>query len=228
MKERIFFLWFVCLLVSDVVMAQTPDQWRDSLRVLNEQIQRYPASTDLHLKKAAVNIELYQWEYALEEYSRVLEIDPKSLAGLYYRAYVHMNLRRYDQAKQDYERFLALMPKHFEAQLGLAMAYRMMGRKTDAMDSYNQLVQLFPDSVYAFVARASYEAEQQFYDIALFDWDEAIRLAPRNADLVVSKVDLLLSLKRYYEARNALHDAIARGIPRAALREWLDRVSYER
>ena len=49
------------------LQAQTPQQWRDSLAVLNRMIGEQPRSTDLRLKKAAVNIELNQWEYAIEE-----------------------------------------------------------------------------------------------------------------------------------------------------------------
>ena len=51
--------------------AQTAQQWRDSLAVLNRMIELQPKSTDLRLRKAAVNIELNQWEYAVEEYGRV-------------------------------------------------------------------------------------------------------------------------------------------------------------
>ena len=66
------------------IMAMTPVQaqeWRDSLATLNRLIDNNPRSTDLRLKKAAVNIELGQWEYAVEEYGRVLQLDKKNLAA---------------------------------------------------------------------------------------------------------------------------------------------------
>ncbi len=223
MNTRSILLLMITLFLGlGVTTAQTPQQWRDSLSVLNGMIRLSPRSTDLRLKKAAVNIELNQWEYAVEEYGRVLELDAKNLAALYFRAYANVHLRRYDMAKYDYETFLSLQPKHFEAQLGLAMVKRNMGRKTDALDEMNRLVQLFPDSVYAYVARAGFEAELQQYEVALFDWDEAICRQPLNADFVASKVQLLLQLKRYDEAWQELEKAIKRGIPRVALKEWID------
>ena len=223
MNTRSILLLMITLFLGlGVTTAQTPQQWRDSLSVLNGMIRLSPRSTDLRLKKAAVNIELNQWEYAVEEYGRVLELDAKNLAALYFRAYANVHLRRYDMAKYDYETFLSLQPKHFEAQLGLAMVKRNMGRKTDALDEMNRLVQLFPDSVYAYVARAGFEAELQQYEVALFDWDEAICRKPLNADFVASKVQLLLQLKRYDEAWQELEKAIKRGIPRVALKEWID------
>ena len=203
--------------------AQTAQEWRDSLRSLNELIRQYPSSTDLRLRKAAVNIELNQWEYAADEYSRVLEQDSKNLAALYYRAYVNTHLRHYDLAKYDYEQFLSVMPKHFEASVGLAMVKKRMGRKAEALDEMNHIVQLFPDSTLAYVLRAGFEAEIGQVEPALFDWDEAIRREPRNADFVASKLEVLISQKRYDEARDEMKRAFRRGIPRAALKEWMDK-----
>lgn len=214
---------FIALLLMAVTDAQTPQEWRDSLRTLNDLIKQYPSSLDLRLCKAAVNIELGQWEYAAEEYSRVLEKDAKNLAALYYRAYVNTHLRHYDLAKYDYEQFLAVMPKHFEASVGLAMVKKRMGRKADALDEMNRIVQIFPDSTLAYVLRAGFEAEIGQVEPSLFDWDEAIRREPRNADFVASKVDVLIREKRFDEARDEMKRAFSRGIPRVALKEWLDK-----
>ena len=81
----------------------------------------------------------------------------------------------------------------------------------------------FPDSATAYAARAAYETEQKLYDVALYDWDEAIRRQPLNADFVVSKADILIRQNRYADARKELTAAIRRGIPRYALKEWLDK-----
>lgn len=221
MRTKLFILFFFLSSLANL-QAQTPQQWRDSLTVLNKQIQRFPKSTDLRLKKAAVNIELNQWEYAIEEYGNVLSLDPKNLAALYYRAYAHNHLKHYDQAKYDYETFLSIVPRNFNAQLGLAMVMRKMGRKSDAFDEMNRLVQMYPDSALAYVARAGYEAELGQYEVSLYDWDEAIKLCPQNADFVASKIKVLLSQKRNAEAREELEKAVKRGIPRTALRSWAD------
>ena len=215
-------LLLLALSLASGVAAQEPS-WRDSLEVLNRQIRLNPSSTDLRLKKAAVNIELGQWEYAIDEYSRVLEIEPGHLSALYFRAYAYNCLRRYELARYDYEAFLATMPRHFEAQLGLAMVKRNMGKHTEAMDDLNQLVQMFPDSALAFAARAGFEAEQRQYELALFDWDEAIRLAPASIDFYISKADALLALKRKKDARKVLRQAVDKGASRAALRDWFER-----
>lgn len=213
----------VAVLLSSVACGQSVQEWRDSLQVLGKAIAANPQSVELRLRKAAVNLELNQWDYAIEEYGRVLDIDTCNLTALYFRGYANMQSRRYVMAVVDYERILSIVPKHFEAQLGLAIAKKKAAGTVEAMDQFNRLVQLFPDSALAYAARAGFEVEQGKLETALFDWDEAIRMSPGNDDFVISKVDVLLQLNRKREAKSLLEQLIARGTPRAALKEWLDR-----
>jgi len=202
--------------------AQTPQQWRDSVSTLIEAIRLNPQNIDLRLKKAEANINLQQWQYAVDEYGYVLRIDGKNLAALYFRAFCNNQLRRYDMAKYDYESFLAIMPEHYEARLGLAHVLQKLNRKVDTMNELNSIIQMFPDSAGAYASRAVFESEQGLYDAALFDWDEAISRKPSNSGFVVSKVDLLLRLGKKKEAREALDALVAQGTPRGALKEWYD------
>lgn len=211
------------LLLTAPSYAQTAQQWRDSLSVLNSLIDQQPRSTDLRLRKAAVNIQLGQWDYAADEYSRVLQIDADNLAALYYRAFTYTHQRQYALARADYEHFLRLSPLHLEARLGLATVNEKMGRVREALDGYNQLVEMFPDSALCYAARAAFETSQQQYDVALYDWDAAISRQPSNADYVVTKADLLLRLGRPADARATLEKALRQGVPRGVLREWFDR-----
>ena len=203
--------------------AQTPKQWRDSVSVLMAQIERHPNDLGVRLKKAEANINLQQYEYARDEYSAVLKLDEHNLAALYFRAFCQTQLRQYSMARADYEAFLAIQPQHLEARLGLAHVLQLLGRRSDAVDELNRCVQMFPDSADAYAARAAYETQQEQYDVALYDWDEALRLNPKSAELAVSKVDVLLRLGRKKEAREALDEALKQGTARAALREWYEK-----
>ena len=211
------------LLMAVCAQAQTPQQWRDSVTTLMEQIRMNPDNIDLRLKKAEANINLQQYDYAISEYGDVLRLDEKNLAALYFRAYCHSRQQHYDLAKVDYETFILIDPLQLNAHLGLAHTLQKMGRKADTVDQLNRCVQLFPDSADAYAARAAYETEQQLYDVALYDWDEAFRLNPRKVEYAVSKVDVLLRQRRILDARLALDELVRKGTPRAALKEWFDR-----
>ena len=212
------------LLAGVCASAQTPQEWRDSVSTLIEAINKNPQSTDLRLKKAEANINLGQWEYAVQEYGFVLRIDNRNLAALYFRAFCQTQLHHYDQARADYESFLAIQPDHFEAHLGLAHTLQKLGRKADTFDEFNRIVLLFPDSADAYASRAAYEMEQKLYDVAVFDWDEAISRKPAKVEYAVSKVDALIRQGRRKEARQLLDALVVQGTPRGALKEWYDQL----
>lgn len=206
------------------VQAQTAQQWHDSLSVLNQQISQNPDDMDLRLRKAAVNIELQQWNYAIEEYNYILLHDPQNLVAFYYRAYANTHQRRYDLARNDYEDILRIVPKHMEARLGLCYVLQRLNRNAEAQDNLNLLVEQYPDSASCYVARAMFERAQGAYDVALYDWDCAVRLAPRQVDYLISYVDLLLFLERHDDAKRCLDEAVARGIPRGQLQPWYRKI----
>ena len=211
----------VVLLCQLTVQAQTTNQqWRDSLTVLNKMIDTQPWSTDLHLRKAAVNLELKQWQYAIDEYAMILQKEPHNPAALFYRAYANTHLRHFDLAKNDLNDLLIVVPNHFEARLSLAIVLQQLGRKQDALDNLNQLIQQHADSAVAYAARANLERQMKQDDAALYDWQRAEELSPRDPTYVASHVDLLLVLERRKEARRVLDAAVKRGIPHVLLWEW--------
>ena len=219
-----FFIFHFSLSPAAAQVKVATPNWRDSLTVLNKEIARAAAwSTDLHLRKAAVNLELQQWEYAAEEYALVLQHEPRNLAALFYRAYANSHLRRYNLSRDDYEDFLKMVPRHLEARLGLAYVYQQLSRRTDAMNQLNRVVEQYPDSAVGYAARATLERDMLQHEAALYDWQEALRREPQNTGYVASYVDLLLQQGRKNDARQALDAAVRRGTPRGLLREWYER-----
>ena len=202
-----------------------PVNWRDSLHTLNREIAAEKKwSADLHLRKAAVNIQLQQWQYAIDEYAGILQHEPHNPAALFYRAYANTHLRRYLLARNDYQDLLAAFPRHFEARLSLSYVLQLMNKPQEALDGLNQLVQMYPDSAVAYAARANLEREVQQTDAAVYDWQSAIRLSPQDAGYVASLAELLIALERRREARQVLDEAVRRGIPHGMLAAWYRRL----
>lgn len=202
---------------------QAQENWRDSLTAINKQIAESQWSTELHLRKANANLQLQQWQYAIDEYGLVLRHEERNPAALFYRAYAYTHMRRFDLARNDLNDLLTIVPRHFEGRLSLAVVLQQLGRKQEALDELNQTIELHPDSAVAYAARANLERQLKQDEAALFDWQRAEELSPRDATYVVSHVDLLLILERREEARRVLDAAVRRGIPRGMLREWFDK-----
>lgn len=204
--------------------AQTSNPLRDSLKVASERLSFYPDSIDLRLRKAAWNVQLEEWQSAKSEYDIILGHNPVNIAALYYRAYCNDRLGRYDFARLDYQNLLALVPGNFEARLGLALLNEKDRHFTEALDGINQLVSAYPDSAVVWAARAGIEGERGMNELSEYDYSEALKRAPDNKDYLLARADLRIKLRRFADAQADLDTLVRLGTPRAALKDWYDKV----
>lgn len=221
--QRLTLILLLVLSLTPSVRAQDRQALRDSLALAADRLAYHPDSIDLRLKKASWNVELEQWQFALDEYSYIIERQPDNLAARFFRAFVNEKLHRNKFARLDYEAVLMHAPGHFEALLGLALLCQKEKRYTEAYNHINVLVDLHPDSAVAYAARAGMEYDRQMYDLAEYDYREAMKLQPTNTDYAVNHIDVLLLLKRREEAREELDRLVAAGIARQSLRQLYDR-----
>lgn len=203
--------------------AQTYNDLRDSLEVATAQLRKFPDNINLRLNKASWNMLLEQWDYAKEEYDKVLERDPKNVAALYYRAYVYEKQHKYKFARKDYETMLSIVPNNFNGQLGLALLCQKDMRSSEAMDRLNILIEQYPDSAVAYAARAGIEAERGMNEVAEYDFSEAMRLDPSNSDYILNRADIRIKMGMKKQAREDLDRAVQMGVPRPALVEMYAR-----
>ena len=222
MKRIVLFavLWLVVLCGQ----AQDKQSLRDSLAAATEALAYHPDSVDLRLKKAAWNVELEQWQYAKDDYDRVLRKEPDNVAALYYRAFVNEKLGRYNFARLDYQNLIRLVPGNFEIQLGYALLNQKDHHYTEAMDQMNLLVSQYPDSALAYAARAGMEVERGQYELASYDYEEAILRDGINTDYILAHADVLITLGRKEKARQQLDRLVALGVPRGSLKDYYKRL----
>ena len=222
MKRIVLFavLWLVVLCGQ----AQDKQSLRDSLAAATEALAYHPDSVDLRLKKAAWNVELEQWQYAKDDYDRVLRKEPDNVAALYYRAFVNEKLGRYNFARLDYQNLIRLVPGNFEIQLGYALLNQKDHHYTEAMDQMNLLVSQYPDSALAYAARAGMEVERGQYELASYDYEEAILRDGTNTDYILAHADVLITLGRKEKARQQLDRLVTLGIPRGSLKDYYKRL----
>ncbi|MBQ0075037.1 MAG: hypothetical protein KBT34_12715 [Prevotella sp.] len=218
------------LLFALTLSAQTQQELRDSLSMINRLIEEHPRAVKLRLRKAALNIDLEQWEYALDEYTNVLEMMPTNLTALYYRGFVNQHLQRYAFARKDYETLLMVDPQNEHALMGLILTNIADNHKTKAYDDANRLVELFPDHATSYAIRADIEEQLNMDMAALEDIEKAIKIEdvevqkkyPHTMDDDIASYQLTafsLYIKKgdTKKARKALDYLVSQGISRTAL-----------
>ena len=223
MKRIIIFAFLLPVVLCG--QAQDRQALRDSLAAATDALAYHPDSVDLRLKKAAWNVELEQWQYAKDDYDRVLRKEPDNIAALYYRAFVNEKLGRYNFARLDYQNLIRLVPGNFEIQLGYALLNQKDRHYTEAMDQMNLLLSQFPDSALAYAVRAGMEVERGQYELASYDYEEAILRDSTNTDYILSHADVLITLGRKEKARKQLDRLVALGVPRGSLNDYYKRLN---
>lgn len=223
-KFRIFILALTILPVSAFAQTGSTSSLRDSLKAATNALEFFPDSVDLRLRKARWNMELEEWQNAKDEYDYVLRKNPANIAALYYRAYCNDRLHRYNFARLDYQNLLTIVPGNFEARLGLALLNEKDQRYTEALDGINQLVDAYPDSAVAWAARAGIEVERGMDELAEYDYGEALKRDTDNEDYLLARADLRIKLRNYNGARKDLDRLVKLGTPKAALKDWYNKL----
>lgn len=221
------------LLFAMSISAQTQQELRDSLSMINHLIEEHPRAVKLRLRKAALNIDLGQWEYALDEYTNVLEIMPTNLTALYYRGFVNQHLQRYPFARKDYETLLMVDPQNEHALMGLILTNLADSHKTQAYDDANHLVELYPDHASSYAIRAEVEEQLSMDAAALEDIEKAIKIEdvevqkkyPHTMEDDIASYQLTafsLYIKKgdNKKARQSLDYLVSQGISRVALADY--------
>ncbi|WP_240048140.1 MULTISPECIES: tetratricopeptide repeat protein [Prevotella] len=221
--------WIILMLLSASISAGAQNHARrDSLRMLQEQLDQAPDNIDLRLQCAGWKVLLEQWESAKNDYDQVLRKDPDNVSALFYRAYVNERLGRYNFARQDYHNLLRQAPGNFEAQLGLALLNQKDQHYTEALDGINRLVEQYPDNAVAYAARAGIEAERKMYLLAEYDFTQAILRDPENNEYVLQRIDVYLLQDKRDQAKRDLDRLVRKGMSKPALQEFYDRLKQRR
>ena len=223
-KKTAILTVLLAALVLPSVAQNKNNPLRDSLAHVSEAVEFHPDSVELRLQKAALNVQLEQWQYAKDEYDAVVRLDPHNLTAHYFRAYVNEKLHRYNFARLDYEEVLQAVPGNFEARLGLALLNQKDQHYTEALDGINQLVAAHPDSAVAWAARAGMEEERGMLELADYDYSEALARDAVNKDYLLARADIRIRLGQMEKARRDLDALVKLGTPRVALKEWYQRV----
>lgn len=181
-----------------------------------------PYATAILLNRAALYMEQGLLDKAYLDYCNVIDLIPEEQEARLFRAYIYMQRRQYSEARIDYNVILNKDLKNKSARLGLVMLDEKEGRVTRALDALNLLVSDYPQDVSLLLMRANLEVDQQQWELALLDMEEAIRIDDRNAESYLMKGNICLELGKKSEARSAFEKAVSLGISRTEVQDKLD------
>lgn len=122
-----------------------------------------------------------EYEQAIEEYTRAIEINPDFVNAYYNRGLTYSDLERYQRAIADYTKAVELNPEYLDAYNNRGILYANLQDYDKAIADYMTVIELDPDYVLVYNnLGVAYDSLGRFQD-AVGSYSKAIELNPDYA-----------------------------------------------
>jgi tetratricopeptide (TPR) repeat protein len=153
--------------------------------------KRIEKKTAIHIFKGKVHSDKGQFDRAIEDYNKVLEINPRDAVAYVNRGVAYYDKGQYDQAISDYNKAIEINPRDVYAYGNRGNVYYNKGQYDKAIADYNKVIEINPRDADAYYNRGiAHEAKSQ-YDKACSDWKQACELGYCNNWGIMNKIRCL-------------------------------------
>ncbi|HJT85719.1 MAG TPA: tetratricopeptide repeat protein [Nitrososphaeraceae archaeon] len=153
------------------------------------------SANDVSVKKAQD-----RYDEAIQNYDKVLRIDPTNTDALNKKGFALYLLDRYDEALQNYDKALQIDPNNTLALSNKGDVLYDLDRYDEALQNYDKALQIEPNNTYALNSKGDVLYDFDRYDEALQNYDKALQIDPNNTDALNDKGLTLSDVGRYNEA----------------------------
>ena len=176
-----------------------------------ELLRRYPNDADLHLFLGMSLLRLRDPQGAILSIKRAIAINGDHVDARTLLGYVELEVRGdVAAAIQEYRKVIELRPNSPEAHVNLAVAQKKQGDLEAAVVSLNKALEIKADNVGALTTRGGIFAELGRWSEARRDFEQALKINPRDDGALYGFSQALREAKEYAGAQSALSDLISR------------------
>lgn len=121
------------------------------------------------------------YDCAVENYTKVIELNPHDALAYNNRGLAYTNKGSYDLAIIDYNKAIELNPQSADSYVTRGLIYNTKGNRDKAIEDFTKAIELNPQSALAYEGRGVAHAVKKNYDQAVMDITKAIELNPEYA-----------------------------------------------
>ena len=126
----------------------------DSLKVIKDVTdKKIESKTAIHYFKGAAHFLNEQWDEAIADYDKAIELNPRLAMVYVNRGFAYSNIGLLDQAISDYTKAIELNPGFAGAYVNRGSAYLSKGQYDRAISDYSKAVELNPNFAWAYLNR---------------------------------------------------------------------------
>ncbi len=152
--------------------------WKDDLTLWNDNVAKTPNLARPIISRGYGYGNHGQWDKAIEDYTKGIEINPKYTAAYTYRGVAYGNLGQWDKAIADYSKAIEIDPKYTVAYYNRGVAYSNLGQWDKAIAGYSKAIEIDPESASVYYNRGVAYGNLEQWDKAIADYSRAIEINP--------------------------------------------------
>jgi tetratricopeptide (TPR) repeat protein len=169
------------LLIQAWYAAGTEQTLDKGIQILKETAEKYPKDKEVHILLARLySGGVAMAEQSIEEYNKVLSLDPDYPDALNWIAYQYLGLEDFEKAVEYLKRYVSVLPGKPNPLDSLAEAYFGMGKLDEAIENYKKALEVKPDFYLSMSALAYIYALREDYSEASKWLDRYLELAPSS------------------------------------------------
>jgi len=165
-----------------------------------EEPESPPTSASDYHHRAAIYLNMGEYEKALLEFGKALELDPAYAPAYYDRGLAHAQTQQYAEALADFSRVIELNPQHADAYYNRGLVYARQNAFAEALADYDQALALHPADPLIYNSRGNVHYNTKDYAKAIADYDQAIQLDATYADAYLNRGLAHAALEEYQRA----------------------------
>ena len=142
-----------------------------TIQLLNEK----GLAAQIYNNRGSVNVSVGQYNRALLNYNRAVELNPDFAEAYNNREIAYRNLDQLEKAVADYSKAIELNPNFDEAYNNRGIANVKLGRIQQAVTDYDKAIELNPKLAEAYNNRANAYVRLRRFEQAISDYTKAIR-----------------------------------------------------
>eukprot|EP00002_Diphylleia_rotans_P012568 TRINITY_DN2458_c0_g1_i1.p1 TRINITY_DN2458_c0_g1~~TRINITY_DN2458_c0_g1_i1.p1 ORF type:complete len:189 (-),score=33.76 TRINITY_DN2458_c0_g1_i1:941-1507(-) len=114
------------------------------MRKYTKRILENPADLRSYYKRAAISIKLGESILAIDDYSKILHLDDRSVYAYFNRGSLYAQVQELELAVSDFTKCIELQPRMLQAYYNRGMALSKLSRSELAIQDYTSVVQIDP------------------------------------------------------------------------------------
>jgi Tfp pilus assembly protein PilF len=182
--------------------------WKNEMALWNDVISQYQTVPRIYYNRGNVFMNEKNYDRAIGDYSKAIELNPNYAEAYYNRGIVYMNEKNYDRAIRDYSKAIELNPNYTEAYNNRGNIFKNNKNYDRALEDYNKAIELNPKLTEAYNNRGVVFINKNRNADAISDFNKAIELKPNLTEAYNNRGVVFINENKNTEAISDVNKAI--------------------